>query len=412
MRGLTIAQTMGTINLGLRNARRTPGVKKAIGIYGYDDKRLDQGVAIYREVEGLRGNYDVKYTDAKKMHHSWKTKSKDARGLYMMHLTLTRIALEDCPFLWSKMGMTGRRAYSFDGWTNQAKSLYAGVLGNEDILAKLSPFKITREKLTKGLELVEEAIACRQAHIRLQAEAKQARMEWDRGLTRLKHWYSGFRVVLRIALEKQPALLTAVGIGTKLRSGRSEGQSEGRSEAIQDIKTVHSCEASEKVTGRDEASGEMTEKVTGKKKTDKEKTGNDENVTGKDEAYGERVTEKVTGKKKTDNGKTGNDENVTGKDEAYGERVIERVTGETPEPEVGEKEENEKRERRVGNEVEGVFSIRRFLVRAVPLSFANRRVRSRLRIAQLAHQIRFMKRVPIQPKGKRGRLSQVTNQSV
>ncbi len=224
MRGFTIAQTMGTINLGLQNARKVPAIKKAIGLYGYDETRLQQGDSLFHEVERLRGNYDAKTFEAKQTHHSWKQKEKDAYSMYMDHLKLTRCALEDCPFLWNKMEMTGRRAYSFDGWTHQAKTLYSWILADETILKKLLYFNITPEKIKNGQQLVEEAIALRHAHIRLQTEAKHARVQWANGLKRLKQWYSAFRALLRIALEETPTQLKAVGIPVKLSARRSKIQ--------------------------------------------------------------------------------------------------------------------------------------------------------------------------------------------
>ncbi len=225
MRGFTIAQTMHTIDLGLQNARNVTQIRVAIGRYGYNEKRLQKGDSLYQEVEDLRTIYDFKAFDAKEKQQAWKQKDKEAYALYMEHLKLTRCALANSPSLWNKMAMNGRRAYSFDGWTHQAKTLYKFILANPSILDKLSRYKITRENIEKGLQLIKDATSLHHAHIRLKALAKTARVQWDKALQRLKQWYSVFRSVLRIALKDTPWLLKALGIPVKLSAMRLKASS-------------------------------------------------------------------------------------------------------------------------------------------------------------------------------------------
>ncbi len=266
MRGFTIDQTMGTIRLGLKNTRNVPEVKIAAETYGYDENRLTEGDALFREVETLREHYDFKNADAIDQCRLWQTASKEARRLYIMHLELTRCALQDSPFLWRNMEMKGRRDYSFDGWTNQAKVLYNRILDDEIILSKLAQFNLTREKIEKGLELVEKAITALHNLVRLRAEAKDARVTWDRALAGLKKWYSNFRAVLRIALAETPAMLKAVGIPVKLTRGKANGKQQPQQaleppHAHQLPEKKSACEKHEKETaGKTETAAPQTEK--------------------------------------------------------------------------------------------------------------------------------------------------------
>ncbi len=219
MRGFTIAKVMATIRLGLQNARKCPTIKTGIRAFGYDENRMKEGDALYREVERLRFVYQIKRDDALCAHEAWKDKAAEAKRLYIKHLKLARRSLDDCRYHWNTLDMKGRRGYAFGAWTEQARRFYHGALAHEDILSRLKEsYDITTEKLEQGLALIEEAIASRESLIRLQAESKVARVEWDNGLGRLKKWYYMFRLILRTVFERIPEYLVSVGLRSKRKA--------------------------------------------------------------------------------------------------------------------------------------------------------------------------------------------------
>ncbi len=223
MRGFTIARVMATIQLALHNSRKNPTIKAAIGAFGYDDTRMNEGDALYREVASLRFGYQVKRDNMLCAHETWKEKKTEAKSTYMKFLKLARRALSDCRCCWNLLAMNGRRSDGFIQWTDQARTFYHGAIGNEGILSRLeTKYKISAQDLEHGLALIEEAITCHQTHVRLQGESKVARVEWDNCLGHLKKWYYALREILRIALDHIPPLITAVGLSSKRKPGKNK----------------------------------------------------------------------------------------------------------------------------------------------------------------------------------------------
>ncbi len=223
MRGFTIAKVMHTIRLGLHNARKSPVIKARIQTYGYDQNRMNQGDALYREVVKQRRAYEVKRDDALRAHEAWKSKSSEARNVYIKHLKFARRVFENHQSLWNSLEMKGRRKYSFSGWTSQAKRFYHGILADEELSARMLRYNVTAEQLEQALALVEEVLEDNRHLILLQSESKQTRVEWDNCLNRLKQWYYMFRFVLRVVLERIPEFFTAVGLQSKRKPNRRKG---------------------------------------------------------------------------------------------------------------------------------------------------------------------------------------------
>ncbi len=218
MRGFTIAQVMGTIRLALKNARKTRDIRVRIRSYGYGDERMNEGEALYREAEAERFAYNVKRDNAFRAHENWKIKSSEAKEAYIQNLNFARKVMDDCRHLWHSLEMKGRRKYSFLGWTSQARRFYEGILSDEALSARMLHYNVTVEDLQAGMALIEEAVSCHERLVYLQAQSKQARVEWEKCLNGLKKWYYTFRLILRLALKSVPALFTAVGLSSKRKA--------------------------------------------------------------------------------------------------------------------------------------------------------------------------------------------------
>lgn len=182
------------------NAYKHPVIRSCLEKYGYNEKRLKEGVAMTDISEKLFHKQQRKYGELweslEKFNNAWKKANKR----YMVHVKVARIALQaDKPSL-LKLHLVGDRKNSFSGWLTQAGQFYNGALSEPVILEKLEGFGIKKKQLQNGLALVEKANA---AHVKKElkkGEAQAATNERNLAFKKMNKWAANLLAIARVAL--------------------------------------------------------------------------------------------------------------------------------------------------------------------------------------------------------------------
>ncbi len=130
---------------------------------------------------------------------------------YMDHLALARVAFKTDTAAKTGLDLKGKRAQSESGYTSQALLFYNGVLGNPAYKTKLAAFGITDTQLQTG-KTGYTALATKSANkTKESGEAQAATQARDKALDTFSTWFSDFKVVATIALNKTPQLKEKLG---------------------------------------------------------------------------------------------------------------------------------------------------------------------------------------------------------
>ncbi len=202
-------------DLAISNALSDEQVKTYLAEYGYDDTRLNEGKALYNTVQELQQKQTREYGEQYEATDALSAKRAEASAVYMNHVKIARVALQDNRGAFQKLNINGKRKASLSGWLAQATQFYINATTDADIIAAMAKFNITEEKLLAGKQLIEETVSLNAAQEKEKGEAQQATVERDEALDALEFWLSDFFAIARIALEEKPQLLEKLGIVEK-----------------------------------------------------------------------------------------------------------------------------------------------------------------------------------------------------
>ena len=94
----------------------------------------------------------------------------------------------------------------------QVKAFYANALASDTVLAALSQYGITAEKLTTMQEQVDEVERAFNRQLREKGEAQAATQQRDEAFEALQDWMGDFITIARIAQESEPQYLEMLGV--------------------------------------------------------------------------------------------------------------------------------------------------------------------------------------------------------
>jgi hypothetical protein len=192
-----------------------PDVLPALSIFGYDEARIQEGVALLetavaREADQKR-LYGKQYAATEALKQAWR----EADELYYsVHRRLARLALKNDRERRHALGLSERQKQTFLGRLQQATDFYARVLEDPVALEALAQFNVTRQHLEQGQAKVKEVETLKSIQEQVKSAAQAATQERDAVLDALSEWLSTFREVARMALASMPQHLESLQLGT------------------------------------------------------------------------------------------------------------------------------------------------------------------------------------------------------
>jgi hypothetical protein len=199
----------------ITNAMGNKEISLALAGYGYDKKRLQDGLSLCEKVEQLNAVKHEEYGEQYEATDALKAARVEANKLYMKHVKLARIAFKKERLISGALMLDGNRSDSYTGWLNQANVFYTNALKRENVLTGFALLGITREELEEGQARVKE-VEKKFSHQNEQtSEAQDATRQRDLVFDDLDEWTGDLIAVSRIALEEKPQYLEMLGVVVK-----------------------------------------------------------------------------------------------------------------------------------------------------------------------------------------------------
>ncbi len=208
-----IAEFLMYAGTAIANARETPDILAALGVYGYDDEVLQQGQDLLDTARALTDAQRKEYGDQFAATAARKEALEQADATYTAHRKLAAIVFKDNADLRTALALDERKKQSFSGWFDQATRFYNNLLANPDAVAAMARFRMTQEKLAEGQALVQQAQTLDRVRDREMGEAQRATQARDAAIDELSEWMAEFKIVAKIALAGDPQMLEALGFG-------------------------------------------------------------------------------------------------------------------------------------------------------------------------------------------------------
>lgn len=253
----------------LFNARSEPEIMGLLQPYNYDDPRLQEGIDIYNEADRLFEKQRLDYIAQLEAKDIFEKAYKDANDIYIEHVTLARLALDDEHTKWLILALDGKRSRTLAGWLRQANEFYNNAVDNPEILEKIAVYGLTNEKLLEGKGKIKKVEISNDNHDKAKGTAQQSTIDRNNALKALEKWTFAFIQVCRLAFKDKPQLLEKLGI--PVLSEGYKRKSENKDDNGNDADAEAEAEEEETQT---ETAAENENKSTGTtplKKTSKQK---------------------------------------------------------------------------------------------------------------------------------------------
>lgn len=215
MNGKIIAKKLHEVQSSISGVKNYPEISEMLSQFGYNEGKMAEGQAKLDKTKALMAQQVDNYGDQYGATEQVIKNREKAYANYMVLVKIMRVAFKgDVDALTSFMAI-GQRSRSLSGWLREAQIAYTNLLNNSVSLEILEKYGITQERITDGLQQVQEIETLYSKQLEKKGEAQQSTLERDRAFDDLTNWYSDFRAVARIALYEKPQLLEVLGIVKK-----------------------------------------------------------------------------------------------------------------------------------------------------------------------------------------------------
>ena len=198
--------------VAISNSRTHEEVKKQLAGLGYTEERLDEGYNLYDNAAKMQEIKVKEYAEKLDATGQLDTAKMDAHKVYMTHVKIARVAFSDNVKFSETLILLPRRKLSYTGWLEQSEMFYSQALSNDEIIAGMAKYGITKNKLKQGEALVNNVRNKLKTQLTEKAEAQEATQNRDKAFDAMEDWLSDFISIARIALEENPQYLEMLGI--------------------------------------------------------------------------------------------------------------------------------------------------------------------------------------------------------
>ena len=210
-----IDSIMNAIRILITNCISHDVIRQVLNEFGYTTEKLQQGLDMYNEVDGLVTEQHEEYNEQYEASNIFYSEWELAKKFSMRTLKFARIAFEGNTKILNDMHANKSRSDRYDVWRVDARAMYDTMLGDENLINVMLEFGYSIEKLTTEYEDVKKLDTLYNNFMTEKGEAQQSTLIRDQKLQELRIWMGRLKKVARLALADQPQLLEILGIIVK-----------------------------------------------------------------------------------------------------------------------------------------------------------------------------------------------------
>ncbi|MEQ9441869.1 MAG: hypothetical protein RIG62_22705 [Cyclobacteriaceae bacterium] len=198
-----------SVALGLKSSLSLPELKAPLASYGYDDRRLNEGVRLHKNVLSLQAQQSETRSVAKEATSAFQDAREGLESLYRRHIALARLAFEKDSAAWEVLQLDGKRKRSIAGTQWQAQLFYTQLVNYLDVMEK---YNLSKKEVQETTKLLEQLITLQVLQQQARNKAQTLTQMKDENLELLVIWWRRFTKSARLAFESTPEYLEILGL--------------------------------------------------------------------------------------------------------------------------------------------------------------------------------------------------------
>lgn len=206
----TELQLLENYRVTFENVKNVAELKTQLAEYGYDDKKMAEGEALYQNAQKLFSLNKVETEQEKQAYRAFNEAYTTLGNSYTKHRKAAKVALLHQPHLYSTFALQGSEPDAYLQWLDNVKTFYTEVKNNEAQKSLLERFKITKAIAETALSQITDLQNLRTAYEKERGESQDATQNKNKAFSEIANWMKEFRAVSKIALEDHPQLLEAL----------------------------------------------------------------------------------------------------------------------------------------------------------------------------------------------------------
>ena len=196
---------LGEAYVAIRNAMNNPKLQEALGRYGYDAARLQEGLTQHATVKQLTQQREQATQTARETAALYQSSKEQLVGLFQMHREIARIAYKREAAYTDHLKLTGARQTVIVDLLAQAETFYANVP-----VPMMEKYGVPRKELNEVARLVTKVQELQALQRDTQSQVQSLTQTRLQALETLQTWMRRFMTVAKVALEEQPQQLEAL----------------------------------------------------------------------------------------------------------------------------------------------------------------------------------------------------------
>jgi hypothetical protein len=209
----TIATFLRDSKALIYGVKDDPFIKERILAYNIDNARIEESVKLYEEAVKAESDKSKEYGEQLEARKRFEKTMDEADYIFKKHSDFVRLALRDDEEKINKLFLSGEpRSRKISDILKYMMEFYNRVLADDQVVAGVSAYGITKEDLEKGLQKIVEADTAKTAHNVEMGESQDATDRRDKAFNQLIFITEELEIICTYALEDRPQLLEKFGI--------------------------------------------------------------------------------------------------------------------------------------------------------------------------------------------------------
>jgi predicted DNA-binding protein with PD1-like motif len=182
-----------------------PTIKAKIEPFGYTTVKLDEGKALYGEVQTLAETQRVEYAEQYTSSTLFIENRQLAEDELHKWRKFSKYAFREIPEAFNVLKLSGEMPRNFADWQQSAKYFYERLQEHPDWITSLELFGLTAEIVTQNIVAISELNTMQENRQRETGDAQRATLARNAKFDELKEWYIKLRDLAKLLFEDEDA---------------------------------------------------------------------------------------------------------------------------------------------------------------------------------------------------------------
>lgn len=193
------------------NISKNDVLKKELAEYGYGEKEIAQGKALYDTAAQMYETNKRESSEETLAYNQLSKKLEAFKNTYTTDRKKAKIIYKEEPKILTALHIKGVAPLRTSKLLEDIEAFYKELKAKPDLLTPLNKLKITAEHIETQLTILAEVKQAEAAYILEKGESQQATKDKDAAFAVFEKWVREFYAIAKIALEDKPQLLESIG---------------------------------------------------------------------------------------------------------------------------------------------------------------------------------------------------------